>query len=361
MTLSDHSLDSLGQFDAQQLVKRAAAKGLIQGPAPAPAQREKLDPGSIAAMVERAKAAGLIRAAGETLDIPRYGSIDYSGVQMVWMDITPDTATAWLTKNVRNRPVSRDVVDAYARDMRAGHWTATHQGIAFNCLDELIDGQHRLHAICLAGITVTMLVTYGLPDGALANGMTVMDTVDRGRTRSVSDQLKIQHGMKDSAIIAAVCASLGTLCNNERTRKLSVGQTLEIYEAFKDAILAVVAKRSKQHGMKAAGVLAAFAFAGTANAKALTHYALMTTGNLRTGTPLHQLQTWLMSDAAILLNRSTDRGLMEMVLGAIEAHLQPQTGTAYTLARDEQSVPLWRSRQPERVAKIAALFALPVS
>jgi hypothetical protein len=127
-------------------------------------------------------------------------------------------------------------VDAYARDMLNGVWVPTHQGLAFNDRDELIDGQHRLQAIVKSGCTVRMMVTFGLASVIDGKEMTTMDAVDRGRTRSVADQLKIQHGFKDGAITAAICTNLAAICSQERTRRLSVGQTLEIFRAFEGPI-----------------------------------------------------------------------------------------------------------------------------
>ena len=46
-----------------------------------------------------------------------------------------------------------------------------------------------------------------------------MDAVDRGRARSVADQLRIQHGMKEGTVIASICKSLAGLCHEARTWK----------------------------------------------------------------------------------------------------------------------------------------------
>lgn len=46
--------------------------------------------------------------------------------------ITPECAKAYLSLNLKNRPIKKDRVDAYARDMLNGKWDMTHQGIAFN-------------------------------------------------------------------------------------------------------------------------------------------------------------------------------------------------------------------------------------
>ena len=56
--------------------------------------------------------------------------------------ITPQLAETYLTANVGNRPVLRRVVARYAREMAAGNWLLTHQGIAFDSQGKLVDGQH---------------------------------------------------------------------------------------------------------------------------------------------------------------------------------------------------------------------------
>ena len=60
--------------------------------------------------------------------------------------VTPEMAREWLTHNTHNRPVSRQYVEKYARDMRAGRWHYTNQGIGFDVNGVMTDGQHRLLA-----------------------------------------------------------------------------------------------------------------------------------------------------------------------------------------------------------------------
>ncbi len=79
------------------------------------------------------------------------------------MTITPEIAKRWLGQNTEgNRNISKRTVEAYARDMKAGEWAVTHQGIAFNQVGELVDGQHRLHAVILADVAIESMVTTGL-------------------------------------------------------------------------------------------------------------------------------------------------------------------------------------------------------
>ena len=80
----------------------------------------------------------------------------YNNAYIVY--ITPQLAQKWLDCNGFNRPFKKDVVDMYVRQIKSGLWRRTHQGVAFDDNNTLIDGQHRLMAIVNTGITVPMLV-----------------------------------------------------------------------------------------------------------------------------------------------------------------------------------------------------------
>lgn len=98
--------------------------------------------------------------------------------------IGPQTAAAYLNSNKNNRPVRQRWVDALAAMMERGEFTLTHQGIAFSVDGDLIDGQHRLHAIIQSGKTVQMCVTRGAePD--------TYKTIDSGAVRLPSDRSKL--------------------------------------------------------------------------------------------------------------------------------------------------------------------------
>jgi hypothetical protein len=99
------------------------------------------------------------------------------------VDVTPAIAELWLaTYNLANRTPREARVATYARDMAAGRWTFTTQGISFGTDGRLLDGQHRLMAVVQAGVTVRMLVWHGVP----------LDAVfDTGTARSLADVLHL--------------------------------------------------------------------------------------------------------------------------------------------------------------------------
>jgi hypothetical protein len=96
------------------------------------------------------------------------------------VQIDPETAMVWLRRNKLNRKVSQTAVARYARDMAAGNFPYTHQGIAFDKNGQLLDGQHRLHAIIQSGCTIPMQVTVNMPPE-------VRIAIDQGKSRTVAD------------------------------------------------------------------------------------------------------------------------------------------------------------------------------
>jgi hypothetical protein len=109
--------------------------------------------------------------------------------------VTPAKALAWLENAARNRGISDATVRRYGSDMQAGRWTLNGQGIIFDANGRLVDGRHRLTAICATGCEVTMLVVRGAPPGAF-------ETMDSGRTRTLANTLSIE-GHKNTGATAA--------------------------------------------------------------------------------------------------------------------------------------------------------------
>jgi hypothetical protein len=83
-------------------------------------------------------------------------------ITTTFTEVTPEMASKWLERNAVNRTMRKSQVAAYARNMRGGEWGVSHHGIGFNERGELVDGQHRLAAIVLTGVTVRLNVTTGL-------------------------------------------------------------------------------------------------------------------------------------------------------------------------------------------------------
>jgi len=116
--------------------------------------------------------------------------------------ITPDIARQYLGLNYKhNRNLLRSYVERYADDMRSGRWRfEASDPIRFNINGELIDGQHRLHAVITTGITTPFIVIRGIPAEAI-------HVIDTGKSRSPADALKI-HGFTNTVLLAAALRNL---------------------------------------------------------------------------------------------------------------------------------------------------------
>lgn len=151
-------------------------------------------------------------------------------MQTVTETITPEVAKSYLRlNNPNNRKISPRVVEDYARQMRRGEFRLTHQGIGFLTDGTLGDGQHRLLGIVKSGCPVQMQVTRGLTQADIL-------AVDRGKTRSVSDVVRIagadgDHGnLKDAKLSSAISQLIS--CNTNRA-KLNANDIIRVYSVFR--------------------------------------------------------------------------------------------------------------------------------
>lgn len=101
-----------------------------------------------------------------------------------------------MAKNINNRPVSKDRVDAIARDIIAGKWIYDANPIRFDTEGVLIDGQNRLQAIIKANTGVLLDVVTGLStESRLVEGT--------GRPKGAGDIVGFL-GYKNAASLAQV-------------------------------------------------------------------------------------------------------------------------------------------------------------
>lgn len=116
--------------------------------------------------------------------------------------VSPDLAAMWLQANTNNRPVKASVVKTYAEAIKRGEWKTSPQGISFSVSGRLLDGQHRLMAICSCGLSAPIYVTYDVPDDAF-------EVLDQGARRSYADISRLP---KRVAEMRGYLARM--LCNN---------------------------------------------------------------------------------------------------------------------------------------------------
>ena len=140
--------------------------------------------------------------------------------KIVMMD--PAMAKIILERNTRNRPIRAAHVERYARDMRESRWQLNGETIIISDLGNLMNGQHRLHAVIKANVMVPMMIAEGVPDSAFS-------TLDAGMSRSAGDVLSMR-GIVRAHQVAAVTRMIlnyknGSPINTARSNR-------EIEESF---------------------------------------------------------------------------------------------------------------------------------
>lgn len=98
--------------------------------------------------------------------------------------VTPEMAKEFLKVNTCNRTIKKSIVRMYARDMKDGLWKLGGQGISISRSGRLLDGQHRLNAVIVADVPVTMLVCTDVEDDNV--------NFDNGKSRSITDQYRLR-------------------------------------------------------------------------------------------------------------------------------------------------------------------------
>lgn len=134
--------------------------------------------------------------------------------------VTPEMAKEFLKLNTVNRPIRKSHFDSMVGDILRGDWIPTHQGIAFNINNEMVDGQHRCMAIIEANTPAEVTITTGLPIEAYK-------VLDSGAKRNNSDLLHIDKRRVDIA---------GYISRIIVQKKPTVFQVEKIYTNFEDEI-----------------------------------------------------------------------------------------------------------------------------
>lgn len=116
--------------------------------------------------------------------------------------MTPNMAAEYLLKNTKNRRLDMRHVKKLANDMSNKKWVLNGDMIRFNTIGDLIDGQHRLHAVILSGETVPMGIVYDIEDPD------AFKTIDVGAKARGAGQVIAMMGMKNANTIGAISKRL---------------------------------------------------------------------------------------------------------------------------------------------------------
>lgn len=132
--------------------------------------------------------------------------------------ITPEQAAEWLGKNEGNRKLREHRAAYLASAILAGKWKLTHQAIAIGKRKRLLDGQHRLRAVCLANKSVEMVVAFDVPEDTFS-------VLDAGMPRKMYERLRTD------PLHTAICTQMYRLmCTNRAAQEFEMELMLELFD-----------------------------------------------------------------------------------------------------------------------------------
>ena len=118
------------------------------------------------------------------------------------INITPSMAAGFLKNNPMNRKLKKRIVASYAVAMKNGDWKEdSPEVISFSGGGVLIDGQHRLNAIVVAQVPVTMWVATDVPKE-------VFVCLNQGAKRTTADIFGIKGVSNENLTAATIKAYL---------------------------------------------------------------------------------------------------------------------------------------------------------
>lgn len=206
------------------------------------------------------------------------------------MLVTPKLAKQWMDTMGANRRLSWTRVKMYSRDMAAGRWEPTNQGIGFSEDGRLLDGQHRLQAIIESGVSVTLLVVWGLSDSA-------QNHVDVLRPRSISDQMLMNGDEQRAKDLIARARIILLLVNGWETGALSLtfDETRDLIDKYRQELEWSIEAIPKSRGIDTAPVAGAWAYAYGGNPEVAELVAPFRSGaGLDAGNPMLALRNHLL-------------------------------------------------------------------
>jgi len=137
---------------------------------------------------------------------------------------TREMVDSLLSMNVENRNIRSRVVERYKRDIEAGRWHLTNQGIGISSDGILIDGQHRLVAIKEAGYPpIQILIVSGLNKEA-------QKAVDQHAKRSARDMLAFSF----NARVSRAAPSIASIIHRVNSTWRSQPTSQELYDIIID-------------------------------------------------------------------------------------------------------------------------------
>lgn len=283
------------------------------------------------------------------------------------MTVTPDWAKKQLEQHAKNlakgkfrqRRVSKATVRKYATDMKLGFWKWNPNPIVFDEAGCLLDGQHRLMAVVLAGVPVIMTGCFGAPTLQGVNGhkTRTIDQMDCGRPRGIGGRLEVGDGYKNGSVYAACALTIASLMRGGSYISASFAQLRAILEDmnFKTHIDALLAFEPTKN-LRNSRIIGPMAFLRPVHEKVIDQFAkrLFRGTGLDEGDPEQMLGRWFANHNAGV--RRSHAEICRSTCAALRAALEEKT-VGKIMPRPESVKWIWEQNS-DAAEKIESLIAV---
>jgi hypothetical protein len=127
------------------------------------------------------------------------GAIDFSKRTVSIVRVDKHLAETWLLLNRKNRKINVKTINKLTTDLLGGSFMFTGEAIKFSWDGFLLDGQHRLTAICRTGVAVELVVITGVQTEA-------QSVMDSGGIRTLTHALEMKDIPNPTSVASALIA-----------------------------------------------------------------------------------------------------------------------------------------------------------
>lgn len=164
----------------------------------------------------------------------------YCNVTVSITHVSPELAKEWLGFNTKNRRLDKRNVSHLRDAITQGEWYMNGEAIIFADDGRLLNGQHRLWAIIMAGKGADAMIVRGVNKEAFR-------TLDSGRVRRAGEVLAMDGEKNSNKIAAAVQALLafvdaggkfygGSCANGRKATPSACQRILERHPGIRDSV-----------------------------------------------------------------------------------------------------------------------------
>lgn len=153
----------------------------------------------------------------------------FSGIRVEGIWLTPELAREFLGLMPKNRAARSKRVDAICRDILAGNYVLSHQGIAFDTDGRFVDGQHRCLAVIATGISIPVFVFRGMSKASVKH-------VDGCLPRSILDSIRLAECGDFSTATASVARCFESAPNFANTGGQTADEVIRVIRDHWDGI-----------------------------------------------------------------------------------------------------------------------------